>query len=340
MNETNSTTHECNPLGLYSPDEPPVPPAMLWVAIVNMYCVIIFGILGNATALWCVATCPKTQRPVKVLLFSVFLPIMLFCMVTGPVYVEFLSALLTCDPDRIAKKIVGIFGILGVILVRIEQPSIAAISAVRAAAVWAPHRPKLGIKGAVGLVVVTCIYAVLTTLVPATYGFMKKKGDEQSVSPVAIIVFVVITLPLLITIVSYILMMFVIQRNKRRLVASQQQARMTTTMDQVTQAMLAVFISNMVFCLPFYAYRLMNDKQPMYMKLIFEIIFSLHFIADPLMYIWFNSGCREKVFSSLRKVIQSIPSSSTSGILQTSSTGSCDKQKQTSSTSRQADSPI
>lgn len=46
MNATNNQTQECNPLGVYGSGESPVPAALLWVALVHCYCVIVIGSLG------------------------------------------------------------------------------------------------------------------------------------------------------------------------------------------------------------------------------------------------------------------------------------------------------
>ena len=50
MNATDNLTSDCNPLGFYGPGESPVPEALLWVALVDYYCVIVFGTLGKPLA--------------------------------------------------------------------------------------------------------------------------------------------------------------------------------------------------------------------------------------------------------------------------------------------------
>lgn len=96
-----------------------------------------------------------------------------------------------------------------------------------------------------------------------------------------------------------------LQRNKRRLAASQCQAREVTVMDQATRAMLAVFISNLIFGIPHSVHHLMG-KQPHYMKIIFHVLFSTHFVVDPLAFVWFNSGYRRRVAAKMRKMTQAI----------------------------------
>lgn len=98
------------------------------------------------------------------------------------------------------------------------------------------------------------------------------------------------------------------QRNKRRLAASQcqgSQTREATRMDQVMRAMLAVFISNLIFGIPHSIHHL-QGKQPHYMKVIFHVLFSTHFMVDPLAFVWFNSGYRRRVADKISSVTQII----------------------------------
>lgn len=86
---------------------------------------------GNALALWCVGTCGKTRRPVKVLLFSVFLPALLICLVTRPAIGEVLIGLLTKNPDRISDLVLDINSAVYSSLASAELVSIAAVAVVR-----------------------------------------------------------------------------------------------------------------------------------------------------------------------------------------------------------------
>lgn len=69
-------------------------------------------------------------------------------------------------------------------------------------------------------------------------------------------------------------------------------------MDQATRAMLAVFISNLVFSLPHSIYHLMG-KLPHYYSVIFHILFSAHFVVDPLVFIFVNLHHRRRVLALL-----------------------------------------
>lgn len=81
--------------------------------------------------LWCVVTCTKTRRPIRVLLFSVFLPVLVICLLPMPVFAEIMVGLLTCDHDRVPMPVVRVTVIILTILGQIEQVSIAAIAVVR-----------------------------------------------------------------------------------------------------------------------------------------------------------------------------------------------------------------
>ncbi|XP_045118289.1 uncharacterized protein LOC123508583 [Portunus trituberculatus] len=321
MNTTDHQSEDCNVLDIYAPGESPVSRLFLTVTLVHCYGVLVFGTLGNALALWCVGTCAKTRRPVKVMLFSVFLPALVVCLVTRPVIGEIRIALLTCDPQRISVTVVQINMVVYNILAQIELTTIAAVAVVRAVSVWAPQRQALGLRGTVALVTAICVYSTLTGL-GVLVMVVTDEMDHLRIL-VTVLFFINTTLPALITAAAYILMIYKIQRNKRRLAASQQQGRETTTMDQATRAMLAVFISNMVFGLPHSIYHLMG-RQPHFMNILFHVLFSTHFVMDPLAFVWFNSCYRRRVFSRMKKVTRSISSVPTSSFLHASSVSPSD----------------
>ncbi|KAK8403652.1 hypothetical protein O3P69_000029 [Scylla paramamosain] len=321
MNGTDNQTENCNVLNIYSPGESPVSAAFLTVALVHCYGVVVFGTLGNTLALWCVGTCTKTRRPVKVLLFSVFLPALVVCLATRPVIGEIRIALLTCDIHRVSVVVVQINMVVYNILAQIELTAIAAVAVVRAVSVWAPQRQALGLRGTVVLVTAICVYSILTGL-GVLVMVVTDEMDHLRIL-VTVLFFINTTLPALITAGAYVLMIYILQRNKRRLAASQHQQREATTMDQATRAMLAVFISNLVFGLPHSIYHLMG-KQPHFMNILFHVLFSTHFVMDPLAFVWFNSCYRRRVFSRMKKVTQSLSSVPTSSFLHASSVSPSD----------------
>lgn len=76
-------------------------------------------------------TCRQTRRPVKVLLFSVFVPALVVCLATRPVIGEVRVALLTCDLNRVSKTVLKINSLVYNILAQTEVTSIAAVAVTR-----------------------------------------------------------------------------------------------------------------------------------------------------------------------------------------------------------------
>lgn len=130
-----------------------------------------------------------------------------------------------------------------------------------------------------------------------------------------------------------------IQRNRGRLAANQHHPRSATSMDQATRAMLAVFISNLIFGLPHSIYHLMG-RQPYYMHVIFHVIFSTHFVVDPLAFVWLNSGYRRNFFSRVKSVTQTISPPASSFFKAGSVSRSDHHQLQLSSAHKQEDDEV
>lgn len=77
------------------------------------------------------ATCKKTRPAVKVLLCSVFVPLLLICLVALPMGAEIIFAVLHCDPDRTPEVYRTITVLLYSFLAQMELASIAALAIVR-----------------------------------------------------------------------------------------------------------------------------------------------------------------------------------------------------------------
>ncbi|KAG0727652.1 hypothetical protein GWK47_034204 [Chionoecetes opilio] len=246
MNATDDPTPECNPLNSHDPKYWPPSKAFTWAAIVHCYCVIVIGTLCNAVALWCVATCDKTRRPVKVLLLAIFMPAMLTCLIVYSVFAEFRVSLLTCDSNRISRKVMLITWTVFLILEQIERASIAFVAVIRAVSVWAPHRQKLGLRPTVMAMALASLYFIIIHVVVTVMLMEGKLGHSWNLSYVfslfntampmviTVVFFLNTTLPVIITAVAYSVIIVIIQRNKRRLAGSQPQEQEATTMDQAT----------------------------------------------------------------------------------------------------------
>ncbi|KAG0699538.1 hypothetical protein GWK47_025785 [Chionoecetes opilio] len=331
MNATDDPTPECNSLNSHEPKYWPPSKAFTWAAIVHCYCVIVIGTLCNAVALWCVATCDKTRRPVKVLLLAIFIPAMLTCLIVYSVFAEFRVSLLTCDSNRISRKVMLITWTVFLILEQIERASIAFVAVIRIPitvminlwaeplSVWAPHRQKLGLRPTVMAMALASLYFIIIHVVVTVMLMEGKLGHSWNLSYVfslfntampmviTVVFFLNTTLPVIITAVAYSVIIVIIQRNKRRLAGSQPQEQEATTMDQATRAMLALFISNLLFGLPHSIFRLLG-KYPVHIYIAVHIWFANHFVVDSLAFVWFNTCYRRRVISWMKGMTQTLAS--------------------------------
>ncbi|XP_050693415.1 uncharacterized protein LOC126984064 isoform X2 [Eriocheir sinensis] len=303
MNSNQTEGEGCDTEALYGPGQVVTPTPLLWLAVVHNICIAIFGILGNAVALWCVASCTKTRRPVKVLLMSVFVPVLVICVGSRPLVVEIALGLINCDAHRISltATIAHLFAYS--IMAQSELAFIAVIAVVRVAAVWTTGKSDLKMRVAVTLVLSVIAYSLITGIV--IFGaVVTKRVEGKTRDALSFLYFFLATLlPVLVTFASYALMIIAVQRNKRRLAATLQQPRAGAVMDQATRAMLAVFISNLVFSLPHSIYHLMGTL-PHYYSVIFHILFSAHFVVDPLVFIFANLHHRRRVLDLLAACTQ------------------------------------
>ncbi|KAG0716243.1 hypothetical protein GWK47_010190 [Chionoecetes opilio] len=246
MNATDDPTPECNPLNSNEPTIGIPPKAFMWpghcplptASSLSALCV------SNAVALWCVATCVKTRRPVKVLLLAIFMPATLTCLVVYSMFAEVRVALLTCDSNRISRTVIIIIWTVYLILEQIERASIAFVAVIRAVSVWAPHRQKLGLRPIVLAMAVTSLYFIIIHVGVMVKLMEGKLGHSWNLSYVfsifntampmviTVLFFLNTTLPLIITAAAYSVIIVIIQRNKCRLAGSQPQGQEATTMDQ------------------------------------------------------------------------------------------------------------
>ena len=83
------------------------------------------------------------------------------------------------------------------------------------------------------------------------------------------------------------------RRNRQRLAVSESRTSTSGTLDQATRAMIAVFISNLVFGFPHAVYHLVGFTR--ISELVFHMLFYTHFVVDPLVFVWYNSNYRQRV---------------------------------------------
>lgn len=87
-----------------------------------------------------------------------------------------------------------------------------------------------------------------------------------------------------------------VRKNKQRLQACQRQhqGRAGGVVTQATRAIFAVFVSNLVFGLPHAIFHLVGSLSDVAFVVI-HMSFFTHFVLDPLVFIWYNRGHRERV---------------------------------------------
>lgn len=142
--------------------------------------------------------------------------------------------------------------------------------------------------------------------------------------------------------VSQVPFMFQVKRNRRRLAAAQQDTAMTlsrckkcnldasdrksvmtplrhgkhypaprqhvaTAMDEATQAMLAVFVSNFLFGLPQSIYNILYFHHKYFSYVIVTSFFFTHLFVDPIVFVYFNRHHRRRVVKVFRFCLDHSP---------------------------------
>ncbi|XP_042206604.1 uncharacterized protein LOC121855614 isoform X2 [Homarus americanus] len=278
---------------------------------------------GNVVAVWCVVTCNKIHPPVKLVLSSVFVTTFLMCLVVMPFAAQVSLSKLLCEPSRIPLAVSMSFGLLYTTLAEMELFYISAVAFLRAVAVWSPHRRSIGMKMAVGIVVSVFLYSITTTLGllgPIWMRFVKEKSTAGMVVGL-VYTFLHTLLPVLLTMACYCSMMLAVCRNKRRLAAhSQHSTNSVRVIDEATRAMMAVFVTNLLLALPHSVFHLFYDL-PFTTYVIIHVLFFSHFLVDPMVFIWFNGGHRQRVWGKVLVGLERVRcwySSSTAASISTS----------------------
>ncbi|XP_053651589.2 C-C chemokine receptor type 8 [Cherax quadricarinatus] len=267
-------------------------PNLLLAAIVHCYVVFVLGSLGNSVALWCVVTCNKTKPAVKLLLYTVFLPLLLLCLVTRPLVAHIITAILTCDVVSFNSSLKYVLGIVYSTLAQMELLAIAAVSFFRMKALWSPQVHILRLRVAVAVVVSIGFFAVLTTLGVTMPKLLGYQIDRQVWRGINVLYFLLSTMvPVLVTVTCYALIILAMRRNQCRLASNH-----TSSVHRVeaTRSMLAVCISNLFLSFPHSVFHLLEDPS-FTLHVIFHMLFYTHFIVDPIVFVGFNQSFRHRV---------------------------------------------
>ncbi|KAK8403657.1 hypothetical protein O3P69_000034 [Scylla paramamosain] len=286
---------KCYESGIFGPDVIPPPIGLVTAAAVHIYLVVVLGTLCNGVAIWCVVTCKKTRTAVKVLLCSVFVPLLLICLVTRTMRSEVILALLYCDAERTTSIYRVVTALLYSFLAQMELACIAALAITRTVAVWSTKRHAIKLRVAVTVVISILIYSFFTGVGILGLVFLDYVRSEPLKNFLIIVYFFInVMLPFFVTSIAYALMLFTMRRNKQRLATLESRSSTSGTLDQATRAMIAVFISNLVFGLPHAVYHIRTTFSHT-LELSFHMLFYTHFVVDPVVFIWFNNNHRQQV---------------------------------------------
>ncbi|XP_045118286.1 rhodopsin-like isoform X1 [Portunus trituberculatus] len=193
-----------------------------------------------------------------------------------------------------------------VILTEMELFFILVMAFLRTIAVWSPQRHQVKQRTSLALVMGVALYSIAITsalMVPYWVDIV----DESTAIIIARVLSVThYFLPVLLTLACYSSMIFVIRRNKCRLAATPDTAETGQVMDQATRAMLAVFISNLLFGLPHSIYHILSYPGHVVPYVSIHIVFYSHLFIDPLVFVCFNLHHRQRLLQALKSCLQRV----------------------------------
>ncbi|XP_042241267.1 C-C chemokine receptor type 8-like [Homarus americanus] len=276
-------------------------------------CIIsFFGTLGNATSLWCLVQCRKTNPAVRIHLVFVFSVLLGICLITlpGVTFINYISAF--CKVESVPQGLRIFFSISNSVLLQIDRINFTAIAGFKMIAVFSPHRYQSVTKlMVVVLEVFICTYALLPWLFGifqdfqyATYNgrFMAVDfGHRNSTLNNVIYIWYGVNycLPFLLTLVAYLLMTASMIHQKQNLGMC---AVSASTMDHVTYTLRVVLLTNLVLDGPHVIVHQLQEQR--LASIITHMIFYLHLLIDPLVFVGLNLHYRRLL---LRRLAKSIP---------------------------------
>ncbi|KAG0715196.1 hypothetical protein GWK47_012495 [Chionoecetes opilio] len=258
---------------------------------------------GNVVVLWCVVGCSKTHPAVKVLLCALFSSTLLMCLLVMPFMAHVGISKIHCN-THIPRALISAMILIYIILMKMEILYITIMAFVRnyhvTLAVWSSTKRQVKMFTAVALTVGIAIYstAMATLLLGSVWWGMI--DNRLGIVLVNVYNYIHFLAPVVLTIACYFSMMFVIKRNKRRLTSTLPNASRGQFMDQATRAMLAVFISNLVFVLPHSIYHVLPLDSDTFTYIIVHTVLYTHLFVDPLVFLFFNLHHRQRFLHALK----------------------------------------
>ncbi|XP_050693421.1 uncharacterized protein LOC126984068 [Eriocheir sinensis] len=265
------------------------------------YCCVIcvVGTICNLVALWCVVSCPRTNPSVKVLLCALFSTTLLMCLVVMPFMAHLSLGKLWCDRDA-SKPVLRVLIHTYVVLTQMELLYIFVMALLRALAVWVPQRGHLKLRTGVAVAVGVGLYNSSMTALTAAAFWRQIIPRPTRFALLKVYYGVHFLLPVVLTLACYLSTIVAVRRNKSKLASSRHAAAVTQVVDEATRAMLAVFISNLLFGLPHSIYHIIPFDYRVFSYVVMHSIFFTHLYTDPLVFVYFNQHHRRRVLQALK----------------------------------------
>ncbi|XP_050700393.1 uncharacterized protein LOC126987464 [Eriocheir sinensis] len=176
----------------------------------------------------------------------------------------------------------------------------------RARAVWAPLGGPVRLRTAVAVVVGVGLYNLSMTMVEAAVFLTQVIPSRAKYALLTAYNVVHYFLPVLLTLACYLSSIVAVRRNMRNrlvLTGGQDKAVGTKLMDEATRALLAVFLSNLVFVLPISICNILSLDSHFTTIIIMFVVFLTHLFVDPLVFVCFNRHHRRRVLQALKPCI-------------------------------------
>ncbi|XP_053646230.2 uncharacterized protein [Cherax quadricarinatus] len=284
-----------------------------WVTAATYHkCVIGFlGTIGNSISLWCLVQSASTNKATKFHMIFVFSVLLAICLVTLPSVsvINYISAF--CKSRWFREELFISISISSSFLLQLERINFTAIAIFRCVAVWRPYMfHKLSTVTCVLVMEgVLCLYAFLPWILGLCLGYdrITYSGKYSSVrfgenSVLHKMVFtwysVNYCLTFMATLFAYLFMIATIILQEKKLSVDQRSA---TTMDHVYFSIHVVILTNLVLDGPHVIVHLLSNQR--LASIITHMIFFLHLIIDPMVFVGFNLHYRRAVLHRMYKCL-------------------------------------
>ncbi|CAL4085975.1 unnamed protein product, partial [Meganyctiphanes norvegica] len=258
----------------------------------------VFGTLGNGCVLWCVRQCPKTPLPLKLMLASIYLPVAIICFFsTLPLVVFVIAKYKLCwEINSVIWHSTNISVMVYSAMAQVEIFSITAMATFRVFAVWSSTKFELTMDQLKWILPSLWLSSILESQI--VIGI-----DVYEVVDIPMLLSVIyylptVMLPLLYTLACYIAVFIKMRQHQQEL--NSMAASITSSVSaQASRLVLMVFISNFMFGLPHAVFHVIPNPS-IEVSFIVHIIYSIHFIVDPVVFFVFSENYRKVLWGQLK----------------------------------------